>query len=340
MNPDDLPDLAHLHLRAQHGDTLAQVELALHLRHHGEHEPASHWLHRAAQAGDNEAAYQLGLGFAYGLGAPHDPVRARHWLRIAHQGGHPEAQDQLQPIEALLAERVEQARQLKAAAQQGDLQALYTLAEQLASGHFAEPDPRTALRCYQLAAEHGHARASLTLARHHEQRHPAQALPWLIRAVHAGDGEAQSIYAQRYAEGRIPSHHPGAADAFARCRWLYPELRAPDTLPPSPAQLRAAAERGDLPARYLYALHLLQRDAPGAQAQAIALLHQGAERDYPPALCELARAHAIGAGVPHDPERALALTLAAARLGHFGARTDLLTSYGLRAETVDALLAG
>lgn len=331
-------DLSQLHLRAHQGDARAQVELALYLRHEGQHDNASHWLHQAALAGEAEAAYQLGLGLAQGVGVHPDPVRARRWLRVARQRGHPEAQEQLLSLQVLLTERVEHARQLKAAAEQGDLHALYTLAQQLAQGHFAEPDMARALRCYQLAAERGHARASVALARHHARR-PAQALPWLIRAVHAGDGEAQYLYAQRYAEGHIPLDHPGSADAFARCRWLYPEFRAPDTPSPSPDHLRAAAEHGDDPAIYLYALSLLLRDDPSAQTQAIALLHQTAERHYPPALCELARAHAIGAGVPHDPERALALTLAAAQQGHFGARTDLLTSYGLRAETVEALLS-
>lgn len=340
MKPLATADLSDLYLRAQQGNPGAQVALGLHLRHLGQHDDASHWLQQAAQAGDAEGAYQLGLGFAFGLGSPHHPVRARHWLQAALRGGHPEAAEQLQAIQAELTERLAQARQLKARAERGDMDALHALARQLAEGHFAEPEQATALRCLQLAAEQGHAPSCLALFRHHERRQPGRALPWLIRAVLAGDGEAQSLYAQRYAEGRIPQGHPGADDAFARCRWLYPEWRAPDTLPPSPAQLRAAAQSGDLPASHLYALHLMQQDAPDAQAQAIALLHQGAERHYPPALCELARAHAIGAGVPHDPERALALTLAAARLGHFGARTDLLTSFNLRPETVDALLAG
>ena len=330
---------------ADPGPAQAWVEQALRLRHEGQHQAAIDGLIRAAQAGSAEAHYQLGIGLAEGRDGTVDPVRARRWLRAAADRQHAAALQRLPMIEAQLAGRVAQARQLKARAEQGDLHALYTLARQLADGHFADADPDAALRCYRLAAERDHPRACLRLALCLEQGRGTradarQALHWLIRAVEAGDGEAQYLYVRRYADGHIPpAAHPGAAQAFARCRWLYPEWRAPHTCAPSPRELQAAGQAGDLPSLYLLALAWFNgAGVRAAPHQARQLLQQAADLGYPPAQCELARAYAVGAGVPLDLERGRTLALAAARQGHFGARLDLTHSFGLAPHALDALL--
>ena len=76
---------------AEHGNVDAQYELGIALRHgHGavqDFARAAHWLQRAAERGNALAQYELGLLYRTGTGIATDNVRAYTWLNLAAAQG-------------------------------------------------------------------------------------------------------------------------------------------------------------------------------------------------------------------------------------------------------------
>jgi len=95
--PEELKGIPLLELqwKANHGDPLAMVDLAWKY-HRGEGTPrdvtrAVKLFRQAAQMGNAEAKFQLGLCYGVGDGVSRDPVQARRWVDEAARQDHPGA---------------------------------------------------------------------------------------------------------------------------------------------------------------------------------------------------------------------------------------------------------
>jgi TPR repeat protein len=53
------------------------------------------WYRKAAEQGDADAQYNLGLKITYGLGVSPDYAQAEKWIRKAAEQGHAQARNRL-----------------------------------------------------------------------------------------------------------------------------------------------------------------------------------------------------------------------------------------------------
>lgn len=149
--------LAQLILRGDSGDVVAQRMLALaYLKGDGvakDRESASLWAQAAANGGDAEAQYLLGMMVR------NDPVQAFGWLTRAAGSGHIKA---MHALAVAYAEGHGTARNEAAAADwfaraaaRGFVDSAFNLAVLYERGHGVAQNPREALRWYRAAAKAG-----------------------------------------------------------------------------------------------------------------------------------------------------------------------------------------
>ncbi|HHI76044.1 MAG TPA: sel1 repeat family protein [Gammaproteobacteria bacterium] len=133
-------------------------------------------LRQAAEAGDAEAQYRLGMLYGNGEGVALDHARAEHWFSQAARQGHE--------------------------------QALLTLAWMYATGAGVEMDERRARELYLLAADHGSARAQYLVAtmyrfgQHGVERDMARAIHYYQQAAERGEPSAQFALGKLLMEGK------------------------------------------------------------------------------------------------------------------------------------------
>ena len=155
----------------------------------------------AAEKGDAEAQYLLGLQYQAGDGIEKSQVEAAKWLRQAATQGHVGAQGALGAMQASggnADEAADAAKWLQAAPEQGRPDAMVGLAALHQREGTPVFDQAEALRRYAQAAGAGHAGAARTLAEIHVQgrgvaRDLSQGLQWYRRAAELGDTEAKFI---------------------------------------------------------------------------------------------------------------------------------------------------
>jgi len=162
---------------------------------------ALEWYKRAAQQGSLDAATNIALMYADGIGIPKDPAQAITWFRQAAEKGESTAQYNLGLIyargEAIAPDAKEAIRWLTAAADQDvvpaamDLAALYM---RPLPGMAADRDQ--AVHYYEKAADLGSARAEAILGNIFAQGTQGkpdydQAVKWYRKAAAQGDREGQ-----------------------------------------------------------------------------------------------------------------------------------------------------
>jgi Sel1 repeat len=188
-------ETARLMTKAQAGDHEAQVALGKKLRQARPPmlDDAFKWFQLAADGGNAEGAYNLGLMLQMGAGRPRNPTDAAKWFRVAAEGGNALAQAALGNLygaglgvpqdfeEALKWDRLSAAQ--NNAAGQNNLAALY------AAGQGVPPDLVEAMRLYRLAADQGDAVAQANLGFRYQVggkgvgANPAAAYFWLNLAA-------------------------------------------------------------------------------------------------------------------------------------------------------------
>src|SRR5581483_3698470 len=101
-----------LRAAAEQGNAQAQYELGLRLANKtrsGSSEAATEWLRRAGEQGHPDALFRLGQAYASGNGAPRDLVRAYTAFILADANGHREAEGAMRSLgpmsDAQVAER-------------------------------------------------------------------------------------------------------------------------------------------------------------------------------------------------------------------------------------------
>jgi TPR repeat protein len=161
---------------------------------------AAFWYRRAAERGDPNSAFQLGLLLAATPGGPQREIEATTFLRQAADADVREAW----PV---LAERYEQglgtrrndqeaAFWYRKAAEQGNRAAQYNLAGMYARGRGVVKSDAEAAGWYQRAAEQGHVVAQYELGMAYVRgrgvaKSDSVGMVWLQRA--AGQGHAESV---------------------------------------------------------------------------------------------------------------------------------------------------
>jgi TPR repeat protein len=119
------------------------------------------WL-EAAEQGDADTRYHLGLMFEMGWGVERNTERAQHWYRSAAVQGDARSQFALgRVLESNGA--LESLEWYRKGAQQGDADAQFALARNLSAGNVVAPDSFQGLVWFLRAAEQGHAAALVTV---------------------------------------------------------------------------------------------------------------------------------------------------------------------------------
>ena len=114
----------------------------LHAAHFSENpavvDPLLDAVRRAAEQGDVDAQYNLGVGYAFGQGVPEDDAEAVRWFRLAAEQGNAGAQLNLGVLyargEGLLKDPAEAVRWYRLAAEQGEAMAQANLGVLYARG--------------------------------------------------------------------------------------------------------------------------------------------------------------------------------------------------------------
>jgi TPR repeat protein len=257
----------------------------------------------AAEKGDTEAQYLLGLQYQAGDGIEKNPAEAAKWLRQAATQGHVGAQGALGALQAASGnadEVTEAAKWLQAASEEGRTEAMVALAALHQREGSAVYDQAEALRRYAQAADAGHAGAARTLAEMHVQgrgvaRDLAQGLQWYRRAAELGDTGAKFIL------GRIEAVTKAVrADSEKALAWWRAEAEKGDTGAALALELLAAEPRAatdEDPAETVRWSLLLSglRGAEAHQVRGYMLEHGIAvNRDLAAAIASYRKAAALG----------------------------------------------
>ncbi|MBA2268975.1 MAG: SEL1-like repeat protein [Chthoniobacterales bacterium] len=157
-------------------------------------------LAEAAENGDSEAQYNLGMMYLTGLGVPQDDGTGFRWIRKAAEHNHAEAEFILGLMfdegRATSKDEGEAAKWYRKAADQNEPRAQHQLARAYALGRGVTQDLREAARWYKLAAQQGLVDAQSSLALLYEtgtgeDEDQKEALRWYLKAAQQGDAEAQ-----------------------------------------------------------------------------------------------------------------------------------------------------
>ena len=138
-------------------------------------EEAALWYRKAADQGNADAQYKLGVMYFEGRGVARDDASAIDWFRKAGEGGSAEAE--------------------------------LTLAYMYSYGQGAPKDDAQAVIWYRKAAEQGNAKGESALAAAYEKGRGApldlaQAAYWYGKAAERGDADSQYILGEMYAAGQ------------------------------------------------------------------------------------------------------------------------------------------
>jgi uncharacterized protein len=162
----------------------------------------------AAEAGEAEAEFDLGLLYAQGLGVRRDLSEAANWYHKAAQKGNAEAQFALGQMHSRgwgvprdLADSMRWMQMANDPASDGPPTDWARV-----EGYGIQQDQEQAAYWYELAAQQGHAEAQYNLARLYATgqgvpRDQEQALRWVRAAASQGYAPAQARFGVRYATG-------------------------------------------------------------------------------------------------------------------------------------------
>jgi TPR repeat protein/transglutaminase-like putative cysteine protease len=249
---------------------------------------------RAAQRGDAEAQYRLGLAYHFADGVPKDQAAASHWFELA-------------------------ARQHHAGA--SNMRGFY-----FDNGMGGQPQDLAAANDWYLrGAELGDDTAALNVGRNYANGHgiardPALGTRYLIRAAETNNLEAQALLVWRFAEGNgVPRDDVAAAywaeraatrgNADARVdlgRFMW-DGRGVDKNPElGTSMIREAADLGSAKAWYFMGeAYLHGRGVASDPKAAFSWIEKAARAGHPFARFQLGVAYLAGRGVTRDPGQAM-----------------------------------
>ncbi|GEM_PF-1879409 len=265
----------------------------------------------AAEEGDRDSQFSLGMEYLYGSSVPRDIDLARKWLLSSAQFGHAEAQYQLGVLFAYEQgenpDYTEAFRWFQKAAEQGNTIANLELGYLYEHGFGVEQSYSNAHRLYGLAAATGNAIAQHNMGllyRHGRgvERNDETANEWFLKAAQLGDIPAQIDIGFAYERGI------GVRQDYIKARKWY-EL---------------AAEQGSPIAQHNIGLFYANGRGVGAdETTAIDWFYMSAKQNYPPAQASLGFGFQEGRGVKQDIEEAIRWYRLASKQGNRFAKQNL-----------------
>lgn len=266
---------------------------------------SAQWL-EAAESGDADCRYHLGLMLEHGWAVPQDPVQAQHWYRRAAEAGDARAQLALaRSLETLGA--FEALDWYRKSAEQGLAEAQFALARNLTSGALLAADRLQGLHWYLRAADQGHAAALFAVGSLLEGDMGGAAQQCFERAAALGVPQAQ------YQLGAQLLERGGDANAMQQAqRWF-----------------EAAAAQGHREAQCALGLMYLDGRAGARDVQtAVDWLTRAAKQGDPKAQWNLGSLSVTGnAALPRDVAAALRWCHRAAEQGFAAGQATLGALY-------------
>jgi len=186
-----------------------------------------------AEAGDADAAFNLGQAYRLGKGVVIDLAQAQNWLERAARKGHIDAQTTLGLLLFQNGNRVSAMRWLGLAAEAGEARALLMVGTALYNGDGVPEDPVKAYAYVSRAAAQGLAPAKATLA------DMDAVMP--LEQRKKGVAMAQRMVGTGKSAGTETPAKPAPKTVAARPPAPKPAPAKPTATPPSPAKSAVAA---------------------------------------------------------------------------------------------------
>jgi TPR repeat protein len=175
-----------------------------------DYQTAITWFNKAAEQGDANAQYNLGIMYVDGLGVKKDYLQAATWYRKAAKQGHASARYNLGVMyengQGVKKDYVQAIAWYRKAAEQGQANAQYNLAFMYKNGQGVKKDYVQAVAWYRKAANQGHASARYNLGVMYyggqgTEKDDIQAVTWFRKGAEQGDARAQSLLGFMYEFG-------------------------------------------------------------------------------------------------------------------------------------------
>jgi TPR repeat protein len=217
---------AQASIGSDQGTGEAEYQQGLSYENRNDYAQAAVWYRKAAEQGNANAEYNLGIYYYQGLGVPQDYAQAVAWFRKAAEQGHSNAEFNLgvcyldgQGVPQDYAQAVAWFRK---AAEQGNAYAENNLGGCYHDGHGVPQDYAQEVAWLRKAAEQGNAEAerNLGLCYRHGQGVPqdyAQAAAWFRKAAEHGNAKAEFNLGVCYENGQgVPQDYAQAADWYRK----------------------------------------------------------------------------------------------------------------------------
>lgn len=278
---------------------------------------ARKWLAKAAEQGDAEAQYKLGILYNRGHGVETNKEEALLWYQKAAEQGLAIAQCKLGDMylyglgDMASCNYAEALKWYEKAAAQGDILAQNSLGIMYLKGIGVTQDYAEAAKWYHKSAEQGDGVAQCALGVMYANgdgvaRDYGEAVKWLLKSADQNNVAAQSTLAAMYDVGE------GVAQNFEESAKWY----------------RKAAEQGDTYSQYYLATYYFNgKGVPQNDTEAVKWYERAAEQGFPPAQCYLGYMYSRGRGVQQDYKRAVELYLSAANEGDHIAQYNVANMY-------------
>ena len=300
---------------------------------------------KAAERGDAEAQFNLGVMYATGAGVPEDDAEAVKWFRKAAEQGDAIAQCNLGNMYAegkgVPANDAEAVKWFRKAAEQGFVEAQLNLSAMYANGKGAPEDGAEAVKWFRKAAAQGESRAQFLLGLAHANgegvpEDGAEAVKWFRKAAEQGFAPAQSHLGVMYANGRgVPEDGAEAVKWFRKAAEqgvveaqfdlgvVYAEGKGvPQDDSEAMRWFRIAAEHGNAKSQSLLGFKYANGDGVQTnRAEALKWLHMAAKQG------DAAAQHNLGAMHNDDHAEALSWYRLAAEQGYALAQHNLGVMY-------------
>lgn len=286
--------------------------------------------HKAAELGDAQAQFSLGLCYEWGDGVTRDIAEAEKWYKKAAEKGSEEARTRLLSI-AMIKDQVTDPDMKYGVlwwqqnAEKGDAKAQYTTGYLLETGFGKVKDLDMAVQWYKKAAEQGFPAAENALGNcclygRGVEKDFVEAVKWFQRAAVHGIAAAQGMLGACYYDGKgVPANGEEAV------KWL-----------------RMAADQQNAPAQTLLGLcYINGKGVEKNMAEGIQWLQKAEGLGDIRAKTTLGTCYFSGNGVERNTAEALIRFKEAAKKGHADAQLFLGTCYangmGIEKNTADAI---
>lgn len=304
-------------------------------------------LQSAAEQGDAEAQYRLGMCYLEGRGIPKQSVRAREWFYEAARQGHAEAQYELGRNKSTREDKI---FWYMAAVRQDHEKAKAALK----SFGYDYEKALSDLNAVRMAAEQGDPIAQYQLGRHYlneENRllNDGKAAKWFLAAAKQGNAEAQYALSECYAQGRGVARNKEQSHFWFQkaAKSGHPEakkkIQKEENKRTQYEKIRKEAEQGDAISQfYLGEFYFSGFGTLRNIPEAIKWYQEAAKNNdpdspyYAGALYHLGLCYSEGRGVEKSVEKAIALFQEAEKAGSSEAWHKLTSFYELKAKAGDA----